>query len=104
MTPEGRAKKRVKDLLVEHEAFFNMPVPSGFGESMLDFVGHHRGLYFEIEVKSEIGELTARQEYRAKNIIDSGAKAFVIYGVAGKADRPDTWPGYTELEQWLSRK
>lgn len=102
MTPEGKVKQRVKALLLCHEAFFTMPVPSGYGESTLDFVGHHRGDYFEIETKAEGKIPTPRQEARIERIRDSGAKVFIVTGV-NEAD-PDTWPGMTELEQWLKRK
>lgn len=102
MTPEGLVKKDVKAMLDAHNAFYTMPVPSGYGESMLDFVGHHRGEYFEIETKADGKEPTPRQQHRIERLRESGAKVFVIIGRSVERD-PDTWYPLLELEQWLKR-
>lgn len=101
-TPEGRVKKRVKKLLAEHGCFWTCPVPSGYGESTLDFVGHHRGAYFEIEAKAPGKHPTPRQQHRIDLIRTSGGIVFIV-GESVEND-PDTWySGMTELEEWLKR-
>lgn len=102
---ESTVKAAVRKLLDEFKCFYTMPVPSGYGESMLDFVGHHEGLYFEIETKDKGKKPTPRQGFRVDNIRESGAMAFVIGEVWGP-HFPDghIYSGMYELEQWLKRK
>ncbi len=102
-TPEGRVKKDVKELLKKHNAFFTMPVPSGYGESMLDFVGHCRGRYFEIETKAPGKHPTPRQQHRIDRVMESGGHAFVIGEERNDPMGPcvDEWSGMDELEAWL---
>ena len=106
MTPEGKVKKRVKDILQPYiergELYANWPVPAGYGSPMLDAVCCHRGEFFMIETKVLKQLLTPRQELTRSEVLAAGGKVFVITGEV-ETD-PDTWVGYTELEQWLSRK
>lgn len=104
-TPEGKVKKAVKKLLDQHGAFHTWPVPSGFGESMLDCVGHHRGDYFEIETKAPGEKPTARQQYRIDLLTASDSQVFVIGEkiVEYNAHASD-YSGMKELAEWLKRK
>lgn len=89
-TPEGKVKRRVSDLLKATPGlYYWMPVPAGFGESTLDYVGCYRGLFFAIETKKPGGKPTSRQQQIIAAIERAGGKTFVIDG--------DT----TELEQWI---
>ncbi len=103
-TPEGKVKDAVKAELIAAGAMFTMPVPSGYGESMLDFVGHHRGEYFEIETKAPGKSPTARQQHRIDRIRASGAMAFVI-GEDSQTycDNTIAYSGMDELKVWLRR-
>lgn len=90
MTPEGKVKKKVSELLRKVEGlYYWMPVPSGFGESTLDYVGCYCGLFFAIETKKPGGKPTDRQRITIEQIASAGGKTFVIDG--------DT----EELEEWL---
>lgn len=90
MTPEGKVKAKVSRLLkTTPGVWYTMPVPSGFGESTLDYLGCHLGRFFAVETKAPGKKPTARQENTMAAIRRGGGTVFVIDG--------DT----TELEQWL---
>lgn len=90
-TPEGKVKKRIKELLVEYGAYSFMPVQNGMGAPTLDFLGMHKGVGFGIEAKAPGKKPTARQEGTIAAMEKAGGKTFVIDGEAG----------YNELENWL---
>lgn len=69
--------------------FYTMPVPSGFGESTLDYLGCYRGRFFAVETKALGKKPTPRQQLIIESMKRAGAAVFVIDG--------DT----TELEQWI---
>lgn len=97
MTPEGKVKAEVKKLIQPlrdlGELYSFMPVPYGYGESSLDFIGCHRGEFFAIETKAPGGELTPRQEVTKEKIERAGGRVFVIDGPVG----------LKALELWLQR-
>lgn len=66
-----------------------MPVPSGFGESTLDYIGCYRGKYFAIETKAPGKKPTDRQNMVIDKMRKAGGKVFVIDG------------DLTELKQWI---
>lgn len=89
-TPEGRVKKKVSDLLKSvSEIYYFMPVPSGFGESTLDYIGCYRGKLFAIETKAPGKKPTPRQMQIINAIRRAGGAVFVIDG------------DITELQQWI---
>lgn len=89
-TPEGKVKKTVSTLLKSITGlFYTMPVPSGFGESTLDYIGCYRGKYFAVETKAPGKKPTDRQEAIIKKMRDAGGAVFVIDG------------DLTELKQWI---
>lgn len=67
-----------------------MPVPSGYGESTLDYIGCYRGRLFAIETKKPGGVPTNRQQQIIEAIKRAGGAVFVIDG--------DT----TELKTWIA--
>lgn len=67
-----------------------MPVPSGYGESTLDYIGCYRGKLFAVETKAPGKKPTNRQQQIIDSIKRAGGAVFVIDG--------DT----TELEQWIA--
>jgi hypothetical protein len=89
-TPEGKVKAKVSGLLkATAGVWYTMPVPSGFGESTLDYLGSYYGRFFAVETKAPGKKPTSRQQNTIAAIERSGAKVFVIDG------------DLTELENWL---
>lgn len=89
-TPEGKVKKTVSSLLrATPDLYYFMPVPSGYGESSLDYLGCYRGKFFAVETKAPGKKPTDRQNKVIEAIRKAGGAAFVIDG--------DT----TELKQWI---
>ena len=81
MTPEGRVKKQVSELLRKYPGlYFEMPVPGGYGKSGLDYVGCFNGRFFSIETKAPGKRPTARQNLTISAIRRSGGVVFVIDG------------------------
>ena len=91
MTPEGRVKAAIKRVLIKHNVYFEMPVPSGYGKSGLDFTCCCQGWFFAIEAKAPGKRATDRQLLRMREMEDAGARVFEI-------DGPD---GLRKLEEWL---
>jgi hypothetical protein len=93
MTPEGKIKRRISQILKEHapELFYNMPVPGGYGEPILDYVGCLRGFFFAIEAKKPDGVPTPRQTQMISRLRTAGAKVFIIDGEEG----------YQQLREWI---
>jgi hypothetical protein len=92
---ERDVKKRVSALLslaMEHEPLYVwMPVVTGFGKRSLDYICCVRGQFLAIETKATGEWLRPDQRQRARDILKSGAKVFIISG-------PD---GYGALENYL---
>ena len=93
MTPEGKVKAKVKELLKEHGSYWHCPVQNGMGAPSLDFVCCHRGLYFAIETKAGNKQPTPRQEITINQIRLAGGLAFVV----------NESEGMNELREWLTR-
>jgi len=91
MTPEGRIKEQVKDLLKAYEAYWHCPVQNGMGAPSLDFVGCSKGRYFTVETKAEGKGMTPRQELTATAIKKAGGKVFLINETSGM----------DELKEWI---
>ena len=92
-TPEGKVKRKVSALLSSTPGvYYFMPVPSGYGESTVDYIGCHLGRFFGIETKAPGKKPTDRQRQMLAAIERAGGKTFVVDG------------GTTELESWLKRE
>lgn len=82
MTPEGVVKAKVKKILAEFgdkvDGFW--PVPSGYGESHLDWVGCVNGYFVSLEIKKPGGKATPRQLERIRTVQLAGGYAAVIDG------------------------
>jgi hypothetical protein len=78
MTPEGKVKKRVKDVLKEHGAYWFMPVQSGYGAATVDFLVCANGFFVGIETKAGRGEATQRQLITMEQIHQAGGVTLVI--------------------------
>ncbi|KKM92690.1 hypothetical protein LCGC14_1215890 [marine sediment metagenome] len=109
---EERVKGRVKKLLSKYNAYFFMPVQSGFGAAALDFQGCHQGRFFAVETKAPGKHLTARQELIRDMIERAGGTVFVVGEQAlywtgedknglGVRKKLKTFTGMEALEGWL---
>lgn len=89
MTPEGRIKESVKQVLRRYKVYWHCPMQNGMGAPALDFACCCKGAYFAIETKALGKKPTMRQEITIQQIRDAGGKVFVIDG------------DLSELEHWL---
>jgi hypothetical protein len=85
-TPEGKVKRKIKELLDRHKPllYYHMPVLIGMGRPTLDFIGCYRGRFFGIEAKREDGDgqPTTRQKGTMEDIERAGGVAFVVHDQA----------------------
>lgn len=91
MTPEGKVKARVKNLLNAYGCYHFWPVQTGMGARTLDCLGCHNGRAFAIETKAPGKKLTEQQQSIAERIEDSRCRVFTI-------SMPDD---LVSLEHWL---
>jgi len=78
-TPEGKMKDAVRYVLNTYDAYYSMPVQTGYGDCLLDF--HPvvlNGHTFFIETKAAGGRLTARQKNTIEQIRNAGGTVFVV--------------------------
>jgi Holliday junction resolvase len=79
MTPEGKVKKKVAELLKKYDAYYFFPAMGAFGRAGIpDIVGCYRGRFFAVECKAGKGKTTAIQEAEIKKIQSAKGCAFVI--------------------------
>lgn len=79
MTPEGKVKAAVKAELDAYPRHYReMPVPSGFGKSGLDFTVCFYGFFLAIETKAPGKVPTPRQENTIRDIRAAGGRALVV--------------------------
>lgn len=84
MTPEGKVKARVKRVLNSFGAtYFEMPVPTGYGKSGLDFSCCVNGRALFIETKAPGENPTPRQRETMTKQLSAGASVFIISGEEG---------------------
>lgn len=91
-TPEGRVKRKIKELLKLHKAYFTMPVMTGMATNgTADFAVCHRGRYAAVEAKAGKGVPSELQWVRLQEVMASGGSAMVI-----------NENNLSVLEQWLT--
>ena len=79
MTPEGKVKKKVAELLKKYDAYYFFPAMGAFGRAGIpDIVGCYGGRFFAVECKAGKGKTTAIQEAEIKKIQSAKGYAFVI--------------------------
>ena len=98
VTPEGKVKKLVVDLLAEFNivnakdagrelksnGWYFCPGQNGFGvKGIPDFVGHYLGRFFAVETKAPGKIPTGFQELQIAEILRSGGIVFVVDGPEG---------------------
>lgn len=86
-TEESKVKEGVKKFLHARgvmpitkpidspNGYYHMPVPSGYGSTTLDFIGHYKGFFFAIETKRLGDSPTPRQDIIMDAITRSGGHA-----------------------------
>lgn len=77
-TPEGKIKDKVRKLLDEFPHYRFMPVPSGYGETTLDFLICYKGRFLAIETKAPSKKVTPRQEMIIRAIELNGGTVLVV--------------------------
>ena len=78
-TPEGRVKAQIKKLLNEHNAYYAMPIGTGYGNSGVpDFLICSGGRFIAVEAKAGDNKPTALQESHLQKIRAKGGIALVI--------------------------
>jgi hypothetical protein len=78
---ERSVKAKIRAVLNRYRAhgiYVYMPVPGGYGESTLDYLGFIYGYGFAIEAKRPGGKPTPRQEGIIERIEASGVPVFVV--------------------------
>lgn len=79
MTPEAKVKAKVKKVLAEIEAYYAMPMGTGYGNAGVpDFLVCIRGRFVGIECKANGGKPTALQLKNLADIESAGGLAFII--------------------------
>jgi Holliday junction resolvase len=79
VTPEKKVKNEVAKLLIQHHAWYFMPVSNGMGRHGIpDFICCVKGKFFAVECKAGAGVTTALQARELARILDAGGTAFVI--------------------------
>jgi hypothetical protein len=79
MTPEGRVKSKIKNILHAHGAYFTMPIGTGFGAAGVpDFVCCYKGRFIGIEAKSGDNKPTALQMKHMADINAKGGYTLVV--------------------------
>jgi len=102
-TPEGKIKDKVKKILKTYEnLYYEMPVPSGYGKSGLDFTCCFCGRFFAVETKAPGKKPTARQWLTIRSIVQAGGVVFVVDDERSLQEL-DAWLLITSA-MWLSEK
>jgi hypothetical protein len=95
--PEALVKKKIRAILDEFEAYYAMPIGTGYGNSGVpDFLVCCNGRFIGIEAKAGTNKPTALQEHNMQKIFDAGGYALVI--------NEDNLHVLTELMEWTTKK
>ena len=79
MTPEGKVKRRVVEVLKKHEVWYFFPANNGFGKSGIpDIIAIVDGHFVGIEVKSATGKPTELQKICGRQIEEAGGTWLVV--------------------------
>jgi len=79
MTPEGKVKRKVVEVLKKHEVWYFFPANNGFGKSGIpDIIAIVSGHFVGVEVKSATGKPTELQKICGKQIEKAGGTWLVV--------------------------
>ena len=81
LTPEGKVKKKVTDLLKTHKVWYFFPANNGFGKAGIpDIIAIVDGIFVGIEVKADrTKKPTALQVQCGKEIQAAGGCWFLVF-------------------------
>jgi hypothetical protein len=95
--PEALVKKKIRAILDEFEAYYAMPIGTGYGNSGVpDFLVCCNGRFIGIEAKAGSNKPTALQQHNIERIFDAGGYALVI--------NEDNLHVLQELLEWTTKK
>ena len=78
-TPEAKVKAKIKAILKKHNAYYAMPIGSGYGNAGVpDFLVCFCSFFIAIEAKAGKGKTTALQDKNLKQIRDCDGMGWVI--------------------------
>lgn len=79
MTPEGKVKRKVVEVLKKHDIWYFFPANNGFGKSGIpDIIAIVDGHFVGVEVKSATGKPTELQKICGKQIEKAGGTWMVV--------------------------
>jgi Holliday junction resolvase len=79
MTPEGKVKRKVVEVLKKHDVWYFFPANNGFGKSGIpDIIAIVDGHFVGVEVKSATGKPTELQKICGKQIEEAGGTWMVV--------------------------
>jgi Holliday junction resolvase len=79
LTPEGKVKRKVVEVLKKHGVWYFFPANNGFGKSGIpDIIAIVDGHFVGIEVKSATGKPTELQKICGKQIEEAGGTWLVV--------------------------
>jgi len=79
MTPEGKVKKQVTEVLKKHKVWYFSPANNGFGKSGIpDIIAIVDGHFLGVEVKSATGKPTELQKICGRQIEEAGGTWLVV--------------------------
>jgi len=79
MTPEGKVKKKVTDMLKKYGIYYFSPLSGGFGKSGVpDIILCVKGRFVGVECKAGGGQVTALQQAQMDKIKKAGGYACVV--------------------------
>lgn len=79
LTPEGKVKRKVVEVLKKHEVWYFFPANNGFGKSGIpDIIAIVDGHFVGVEVKSATGKPTELQKICGRQIEEAGGTWLVV--------------------------
>jgi hypothetical protein len=99
MTPEGKIKKKLTDMLKHEKVWYFLPAANGMGRAGIpDVIAIVEGQFIGIECKADAAKKpTALQMECAKQIRNAGGYWFLIFDDYSTADL-QTW-----IQKWKNR-
>ena len=79
MTPEGKVKSKVRDMLKRVGAWYTTPIASAYSRAGVpDYLACHAGRFIAIECKAGNGKTTKLQDRELAAIKATGGIVFVV--------------------------
>ena len=79
MTPERKVKDKVRQVLTDLHAYYDMPIGTGYGNAGVpDFLVCYQGRFIGIECKAQGNKPTALQLKNFKDIESAGGTVLLI--------------------------